>query len=136
MRGGDEREHIHILISLRLGFRRNFLFVSLGWRTDRKFLRNPNPNEINTYISGDSSPICKRHLESMLKGTDKVLLVSSADRPCWCGRNIVWNMERDQSFWITRLSSWSGLNTIRPYANLALNKCGLGWFGLSWYGLG
>jgi hypothetical protein len=32
---------------------------------------------------------------------NKVLLVSSADRPCWCGRNIVWNMERDQSFWIT-----------------------------------
>jgi hypothetical protein len=27
--------------------------------------------------------------------------VSSADRPCWCGRNIVWNMARDQSFWIT-----------------------------------
>ena len=32
---------------------------------------------------------------------NKVLLVSSAHRPCWCGRNIVWNMERDQSFWIT-----------------------------------
>jgi hypothetical protein len=32
---------------------------------------------------------------------NKVLLVSSADRPCWCERNIVWNMERDQSFWIT-----------------------------------
>jgi hypothetical protein len=31
------------VISLRLGFRRNFL---LGWRTDRKFLRNPNLNEI------------------------------------------------------------------------------------------
>jgi hypothetical protein len=27
--------------------------------------------------------------------------VSSADWPCWCGRNIVWNMARDQSFWIT-----------------------------------
>jgi hypothetical protein len=25
---------------------------------------------------------------------NKVLLVSGADRPCWCGRNIVWNMER------------------------------------------
>ena len=46
---------------------------------------------------------------------NKVLLVSNADRPCWyrkefrCGRkgerhttcNIVWNMERDPSFWIT-----------------------------------
>ena len=32
---------------------------------------------------------------------NKVLLVSSADRPCWCGRNIVWNMESYQSFWIT-----------------------------------
>ena len=32
---------------------------------------------------------------------NKVLLVSSADLPCWYGRNIVWNMERDQSFWIT-----------------------------------
>ena len=37
MRGGDEREHIHI------------------------------------YISGDSSPICKRHLESMLKGIKSYL---------------------------------------------------------------
>jgi hypothetical protein len=35
MRGGDEREHIH--------------------------------------ISGDSSPICKRHLESMLKGIKSYL---------------------------------------------------------------
>jgi hypothetical protein len=41
---------------------------------------------------------------------NKVLLVSSADRPCFDvagkGRdkqtcNIVWNIERDQSFWIT-----------------------------------
>ena len=35
---------IHALISLRLGFRRNFLSVSSS--TDRKFLRNPNLNEI------------------------------------------------------------------------------------------
>jgi hypothetical protein len=30
----------------------------------------------------------------------------------------------------TMLSSWSGLKTIRPYANPALNKCGLSWYGL------
>ena len=36
-----------VLISLRLGFRRNFLSVLHPiWRTDRKFLRNPNLNEI------------------------------------------------------------------------------------------
>jgi hypothetical protein len=52
-----------ILISLRLGFRRNFLSVlqeenffgilistRLSWRTNRKFLRNPNLNEIKLYM--------------------------------------------------------------------------------------
>ena len=28
-----------------------------------------------TYISGDSSPICKRHLESMLKGIKSYLCI-------------------------------------------------------------
>ena len=35
------------LISLRLGFRRNFLSVLHPIRTDRKFLQNPNLKEIN-----------------------------------------------------------------------------------------
>jgi hypothetical protein len=39
-------------ITLRLGFRRKYP-SRLGWRTDRKFLRNPNLNEIirNPYIN-------------------------------------------------------------------------------------
>ena len=44
-------DRLPVLISLRLGFRRNFLSVGfrrnfLSVRTDRKFLRNPNLNEI------------------------------------------------------------------------------------------
>ena len=31
----------------------------------------------NIYISGDSSPICKRHLESMLKGIKSYFLVQT-----------------------------------------------------------
>jgi hypothetical protein len=38
---------------------------------------------IFTYISGDSSPICKRHLESMLKGIKSYLcLVQTGNRIC------------------------------------------------------
>ena len=58
-----------------------------------------------TYTSGDSSPICKRHLESMLKGIKSYLCLVQTGHvdieEFWCGRNIVWNMESDQSFWIT-----------------------------------
>jgi hypothetical protein len=65
------------------------------------------------HISGDSSPICKRHLESMLKGIKSYLCLVQTGHvdieEFRCGRkgerhttcNIVWNMERDQSFWIT-----------------------------------
>jgi hypothetical protein len=44
------------------------------------------------------------------------------------------NLPTEAQKW--RLSSWSGLKTIRPYENPALNKCGPSCFGLSWYGLG
>jgi hypothetical protein len=59
---------------------------------------------------GDSSPICKRHLESMLKGIKSYMCLVQTGHvdieEFLCGRkgerhttcNIVWNMERDQSF--------------------------------------
>ena len=68
---------------------------------------------IHISISGDSSPICKRHLESVLKGIKSYLCLVQTGHvdieEFRCGRkgkrhttcNIVWNMERDQSFWIT-----------------------------------
>jgi hypothetical protein len=64
-------------------------------------------------ISGDLSPICKRHLESILKGIKSYLCLVQTGHvdieEFLCGRkgeghttcNIVWNKERDQSFWIT-----------------------------------
>ena len=60
----------------------------------------------NIYIyQMDSSPICKRHLESMLKGIKSYLCPVQTGHvdieEFWCRRNIVWNMESDQSFWIT-----------------------------------
>jgi hypothetical protein len=60
-----------------------------------------------------SSPICKRHPESMLKGIKSYLCLVQTGHvdieEFRCGRkgerhttcNIVWNMERDHSFWIT-----------------------------------
>ena len=61
--------------------------------------------------------------------------MSSADRPCWCGRNIVWNMERDQSFWITssehqgtmpkRIFSFSCSMQVKKLADVSY-KLGLG----------
>ena len=66
----------------------------------------------NIHISGDSSLICKRHLELMLKGIKSYLClvqtghVDIEEFRCGKGKrhtcNIVWNMGRDQSFWITR----------------------------------
>ena len=67
----------------------------------------------HVHISGDSSPICKRHLESMLKGIKSYVCLLQTGHvdieEFRCGRkgerhttcNIVWNMERDQSFWIS-----------------------------------
>jgi hypothetical protein len=64
-------------------------------------------------LLGDSSPICKRHPESMLKGIKSYLCLVQTGHvdieEFRCGRkgerhttcNIVWNMERDHSFWIT-----------------------------------
>jgi hypothetical protein len=52
--------------------------------------------------------------------------------PCWCGRNIVWNMERDQSFWITssehqgtmpkRIFSFSCSMQVIQFADLQFNN--------------
>ena len=53
---GDESPDIYVLISLGLGFRRNFLSVLHPKDTNRKFLRNPNLNEINICICSLSSP--------------------------------------------------------------------------------
>ena len=85
---GQEKRYMHINIHTL-----THIYLRGGW--ERTY----------TYISGDSSPICKRHLESMLKGIKSYLCLVQTGHvdieEFWCGRNIVWNMERDQSFWIT-----------------------------------
>jgi hypothetical protein len=57
------------LISLRLGFRRNFLSVFL--RTDRKCLRNPNLNEIIITPEG-TSKLLKNLNPTKAIGPDKI----------------------------------------------------------------
>ena len=54
-----------------------------------------------TYISGDSSPICKRHLESMLKGIKSYLCLVQTGHIDVEGILFGTWKGRDQSFWIT-----------------------------------
>ena len=69
----------------------------------KKKSRRGGDEREHIHISGDSSPIYKRHLESMLKGIKSYLCLVQTGHvyieEFRC--NIVWNMEWNQSFWIT-----------------------------------
>ena len=108
---GDESPDIYVLISLRLGFRRNFLSVLHPKDTNRKFLRNPNLNEINICICSLSPPPPPSHIY-----VSKCMYVYAQALEFRTPFFLIWSLPR---LWYGSLSGNISLNHLSIFYNIS-----------------